>query len=84
MSSAKESPDHFTELEGRIHRLIEEVRRVRAEKESALAGRDQARAEIRRLEERIDGLEKDRGRVRDRVESLLGKISDVDQRKKIG
>lgn len=84
MPSAKESLDLFRELEGRIERLIDEVRRARAEKEAAVAGHHQAQVDIRRLMERIDGLEKERTRVRNRVETLLGKISDLDQRKKIG
>ena len=84
MSSAKQSLDPLRELERRIERLIEEVRRVRGEKETALAAEHQARAEIRRLEERIGSLQNERQRVRNRVEGLLGKISDLDQRKKIG
>jgi chromosome segregation ATPase len=84
MASGTKSLSLFQELEERVLKLLDEVRRLRVERESALARQNEAQAEIRRLREQLEQFDKDRGRIRDRVESLLHRMSDLDQRKKIG
>jgi chromosome segregation ATPase len=83
-SDGKESLGLFRELEGRLVKLLDEVRHVRAERDGALAERNEAHVRVRRMEAQIEALEKERKRIRDRVETLIDKVSSLDQRQKIG
>jgi FtsZ-binding cell division protein ZapB len=73
--------DALASLEERIHRAVDLVATLRAERDAALAELDAARrgasaasAENQTLREEIEGLRSERKQVRTRIEKLLGQM----------
>ena len=76
--------DALASLEERIRRTLELVSAVRAERDAALAERDEAldgagsnQSELRRLKEQVAELLNERRQVRARIQKLLGQIDLV-------
>jgi FtsZ-binding cell division protein ZapB len=81
MSSAAPDQDSLFDLEERIRRTVELVATLRAERDAALAERDQARnaagsstAELQKLRQEVEELRGERKHVRTRIEKLLGQM----------
>lgn len=81
MSSAAPDQDSLFDLEERIRRTVELVTTLRAERDAALAERDQARnsagsstAELQKLRQEVEELRGERKHVRTRIEKLLGQM----------
>ncbi|MGA3188703.1 MAG: cell division protein ZapB [Bryobacteraceae bacterium] len=73
--------DSLSSLEDRIHRAVELVAQLRAERDAALAERDAARngagaalSEMQKLRDELDELRGERKQVRTRIEKLLGQM----------
>jgi len=73
--------DALASLEDRIHRAVDLVATLRAERDAALAELDSARkngmavsAENQRLRQEVDSLRSERKQVRTRIEKLLGQM----------
>jgi FtsZ-binding cell division protein ZapB len=81
MSSAAPDQDSLFDLEERIRRTVELVATLRAERDAALAERDQARnaigsstSELQKLRQEVEELRGERKHVRTRIEKLLGQM----------
>jgi FtsZ-binding cell division protein ZapB len=73
--------DSLSSLEERIHRAVELVAQLRAERDAAVAERDAARSgagaalsEMQKLRDEVEELRGERKQVRTRVEKLLGQM----------
>jgi chromosome segregation ATPase len=71
--------DKFTELETRIMRTIELVKATRQEKERAERELLNARSHIKDLEREIEQLRRERDLVKNKVESLLENLSELNE-----
>jgi chromosome segregation ATPase len=71
--------DKFSELETRIMRAIELVKTTRQEKEKAEKELLNARSQIKNLEREIEQLRRERDLVKNKVESLLGNLSELNE-----
>jgi predicted nucleic acid-binding Zn-ribbon protein len=74
------------ELEARIRRAVEELRRLREQCDAALAEREKLRAALKergqtvqRLEARLLELQTEREQVRGRIEHLVAQIDSLTQ-----
>jgi len=85
MSSPAPEQDSLFDLEERIRRTVDLVSSLRAERDTALAERDQARQElkkaadasasdIQKLRQEVEELRGERKHVRTRIEKLLGQM----------
>ena len=81
MSSPALEQDSLASLEDRILRTVELVNALRAERDDAIADRDEARkaatasaAEAQKLRQEIEDLRGERKQVRTRIEKLLGQM----------
>ncbi len=81
MSSAAPEDDSLASLEERIRRTVELVNTLRAERDAAIAERDQARnaagtavADHQKLRQELEELRGERKHVRTRIEKLLGQM----------
>jgi len=77
MSPAEQEPDSLSSLEDRIQRTIQLVSQLRREKESAVEGAAEAKAEAARLADEVKALQAERKQVRNRIEKLLGQIDQL-------
>jgi FtsZ-binding cell division protein ZapB len=73
--------DALASLEDRIHRAVDLVATLRAERDAALTDLDSARknanavsVENQRLRQEVDSLRSERKQVRTRIEKLLGQM----------
>jgi FtsZ-binding cell division protein ZapB len=73
--------DALASLEDRIHRAVDLVATLRAERDAALADLDSARknangvsAENQKLRQEVESLRSERKQVRTRIEKLLGQM----------
>jgi FtsZ-binding cell division protein ZapB len=73
--------DALDSLEERIHRTVELVTALRAERDAALAELDRVRkasgsaiTEAQKLRQELEGLRSERKQVRTRIEKLLGQM----------
>jgi chromosome segregation ATPase len=73
------SPDRFSELEARITRTVELVKTTRQEKEKAEKELLNARSQIKTLEREIEQLRRERDLVKNKVESLLENLSELNE-----
>ena len=73
------APDRFSELETRIMRTIELVKTTRQEKEKAEQELLNARSQIKNLEREIEQLRRERDLVKNKVESLLENLSELNE-----
>ena len=71
--------DKLTELETRIMRTVEFVKATRQEKERAERELLNARSQIRNLEREIEQLRRERDLVKNKVESLLENLSELNE-----
>ena len=74
MATAVPEEDSLSSLEERIHRTVELVAALRAERDAARSAADKALAEARDLREEIEDLRGERKQVRTRIEKLLGQM----------
>ena len=81
MSSAAPEEDSLANLEERIRHTVELVNTLRAERDAAIAERDQARsaagtslADLQKLKSEIEELRGERKHVRTRIEKSLGQM----------
>ncbi len=81
MSTPAPDTDSLASLEERIRRTVELVNSLRAERDAAVAERDQARnaagtalAEAQKMRQEIEELRGERKHVRTRIEKLLGQM----------
>lgn len=85
MSSAAPEQDSLFDLEERIRRTVDLVAALRAERDTAIAERDQARqelkqtatasaSEVQKLRQEVEELRGERKHVRTRIEKLLGQM----------
>ncbi len=81
MSSPAPEQDSLASLEDRILRTVELVNALRAERDDAIAERDEARkaagiaaGEAQKLRQEIEELRGERKQVRTRIEKLLGQM----------
>lgn len=83
-----QEPDSLSTLEERIQQAVVLVERLRAERDEAIAARDEALAgvqtrdratagEIARLSRELEALRAERQQVRGRIEKLLGQIDAI-------
>ena len=91
MPQSESEVDSLANLEERIHRAVELVASLKAERDAALSGLDEARAALAelarakkaaaeaelRLRDEIDGLRAERKQVRVRIEKLLGQMDQL-------
>ena len=73
------APDKFSELETRIMRTIELVKTTRQDKEKAERELLNARSQIKNLEHEIEQLRRERDLVKNKVESLLENLSELNE-----
>ena len=73
------APDKFSELETRIMRTIELVKTTRQDKEKAERELLNARSQIKSLEREIEQLRDERDLVKNKVESLLENLSELNE-----
>ena len=73
--------DSLGHLEDRIHRAVELVAQLRAERDAAIVERDAARngagaalSEMQKLRDELEELRGERKQVRTRIEKLLGQM----------
>ena len=71
--------DKFAELETRILRTIELVKTTRQERERAETDLSVARATITRLEKELEQLRRERDLVKNKVESLIETLSELNE-----
>jgi chromosome segregation ATPase len=71
--------DKFAELETRILRTIELVKTTRQERERAETDLSAARATITRLEKELEQLRRERDLVKNKVESLIETLSELNE-----
>ena len=71
-------------LEERIHRAVELVTQLRAQRDAAVAERDAARSgagaalsEMQKLRDEVDELRDERKTVKTRIEKLLGQMDQL-------
>lgn len=76
--------DSLASLEDRIHRAVELVAQLRAERDAAMAERDAARSgagaalsEMQKLRDEVDEMRNERKQVRVRIEKLLGQMDQL-------
>ncbi len=76
--------DSLAHLEERIHRAVELVAQLRAERDAAIAERDAARSgagaalsEMQKLRDEVEELRGERKTVRTRIEKLLGQMDQL-------
>jgi predicted nucleic acid-binding Zn-ribbon protein len=74
MATAVPEEDSLSSIEERIHRTVELVAALRAERDAARSAADKALAEARDLREEIEDLRGERKQVRTRIEKLLGQM----------
>ena len=79
-------PDSLDSLEERIHRAVELVTQLRAERDAAVAERDSARngagaalSELQKLRDEVEELRAERKQVRVRIEKLLGQMDQLSE-----
>lgn len=83
-----QEPDSLSTLEERIQQAVVLVERLRAERDEAIAARNEALAgvqtrdratagEIARLSRELEALRAERQQVRGRIEKLLGQIDAI-------
>ncbi len=83
-----QEPDSLSTLEERIQQAVTLVERLRAERDDAIAARNEALAgvqtrdratagEIARLSRELEALRAERQQVRGRIEKLLGQIDAI-------
>ncbi|HEY2384188.1 MAG TPA: hypothetical protein VGK48_23695 [Terriglobia bacterium] len=70
--TSSSSSDSFTELEAKIVRTIEVVKTTRQELASA-------RAQVKNLEKELEQLRRERDLVKNKVESLLEALSELNE-----
>jgi FtsZ-binding cell division protein ZapB len=73
--------DSLSDLEARIHRAVELVSQLRAERDAAVAERDAARSgagaalsEMQKLRDEVEEMKGERKQVRARIEKLIGQL----------
>ena len=78
--------DSLANLEERIHRAVELVAQLRAERDAAVAERDTARngagaalSEMQKLRDEVEELRGERKQVRVRIEKLLGQMDQLSE-----
>ena len=71
--------DKFSELETRIMRTIELVKTTRQDKDKAERELLTARSQIKNLERELEQLRKERDMVKNKVESLLENLSELNE-----
>jgi chromosome segregation ATPase len=71
--------DKFSELEARIMRTIELVKTTRQDKERTERELLNARSQIKNLEREIEQLRRERDLVKNKVESLLENLSELNE-----
>jgi len=71
--------DKFTELETRIMRTVELVKMTRQEKERVERELLNARSQIKNLEREIEQLRRERDLVKNKVESLLESLAELNE-----
>jgi chromosome segregation ATPase len=71
--------DRFSELEARITRTIELVKTTRQEKEKTERELLNARSQIKNLEREIEQLRRERDLVKNKVESLLENLAELNE-----
>lgn len=76
--------DSLAHLEERIHRAVELVAQLRAERDAAVVERDAARngagaalSEMQKLRDEVEELRGERKTVRTRIEKLLGQMDQL-------
>jgi FtsZ-binding cell division protein ZapB len=76
--------DSLASLEERIHRAVELVTQLRAERDAAVTERDAARngagaalSEMQKLRDEVDELREERKTVKTRIEKLLGQMDQL-------
>ncbi len=73
------APDKFSELEARIMRTTELVKTTREAKEKAERELLSARSQIKNLEREIEQLRRERDLVKNKVESLLENLAELNE-----
>ena len=71
--------DRFTKLEARILQAVDLIRTTRQEKQRAERELAAARGRIGRLEQEVEQLRRERELVKNKVESLLGHMSELSE-----
>ena len=71
--------DKFSELETRIMRTIELVKTTRQDKDKAERELLTARSQIKNLERELEQLRRERDMVKNKVESLLENLSELNE-----
>jgi FtsZ-binding cell division protein ZapB len=77
MSAPHQESDALGALEERIHKAIELVAQLRAEKDAAIQEAAAARAQAEKLGQEMQALRDERKHVRGRIEKLLGHIDQL-------